>query len=246
MSNPGSRDFMAPFPSGEKLLDIPGAESGAMFGWSVAGAGDANGNGTPDILVGAGWADEVASNVGAAYRFSGATGTLLFAIHGTNSLGSMGNAMCSMGDIDSDGFFDFAISAFGEDVGGQSVGRVRVFSDKTPNVIRTLTGFQDVEDFGAAVAHAGDLDQDGMDDIAVGAPGEGLPNFAGRVYVLSTKSGHVIRHFDTLPGDELFGQTVTQVGDMNADGFEDLAVGAPLADTPFLTDAGRVYVFSFT
>jgi hypothetical protein len=162
-----------------------------------------------------------------------------------------------MGDFDGDGHDDIAVGAPGEGLGGvEGAGAVTVL-EGSPGGVRTDSSLAISrrgavpgdpvagEAFGAALA-TGDLDGDGYDDLAIGAPG----GTAGAVVVVfGSRSGldrgrtEVVTQGGNRPdlpeaGDE-FGAALA-IGDLDGDGDDDLAVGAPGEDVPGARDAGAV------
>ncbi|HEX8214369.1 MAG TPA: integrin alpha [Allosphingosinicella sp.] len=181
-------------------------------GWSVSSAGDVNGDGIEDLIVGAPASDAGGSNSGSAYVVYGKTAP----VSGRIDLGTLGSA---------DGFI----------IRGDSSG------DRT----------------GFSVSSAGDLNGDGVDDIIVGAPqyaaGLGNPG-AGAAYVIFGQTGeratldlggaHTAEDYIVIGGDEVgdvVGVSVSDAGDFNGDGFDDIVIGARFADTT-ADDAGKAYV----
>jgi len=83
--------------------------------------------------------------------------------------------------------------------------------------------------FGGVVAAAGDLDGDGKGDVAVAAPGteDQTRTIPGELYVYSGATGKELRHWSGSQPGELFGRMVVAAGDLDGDGVEDLAIGAP-------------------
>jgi hypothetical protein len=117
----------------------------------------------------------------------------------------------------------------------------------------TLTGRVAGDRFGAAVSARHDLDQDGYDDLFIGATGE---NSTGAAHVFLGRSDADLSHLDpvldssamdvSLAGDaagDRFGASLDARSDINGDGFAELLVGAPLADPDGVADAGQVRVF---
>jgi hypothetical protein len=105
----------------------------------------------------------------------------------------------------------------------------------------TFRGIEPEAQFGAAVSAAGDVDADGYDDVAVASPYEGTRAGAVRVFRGGAVEAEALA-WVTLPagaGDETFGQALAGAGDLDGDGFDDLAVGAPAT----LDDSGRLHVF---
>lgn len=164
---------------------IEGAVAQDFTGRSVAGAGDIDGDGKDDVLVGATGVDTAGSQAGAAYLVLGpATGTLDVAtdmqatLDGEQGSASAGRAVGAGGDVDGDGFADLLVGADGEDLTGTDRGAVYV-------VQGPVTGTLDLEDaYGRAVGSVdddgagwslcgdADLDADGRSELLLGAPGE--------------------------------------------------------------------------
>ncbi len=215
----------------------------AYFGESVASAGDVNGDGFGDALVGA---RGVGGLAGRAYLYLGSAAGLS-AVPATITgpdvpNGSFGTSVSGAGDVNGDGFGDIVVGA--DIVGGS--GRAYLYSGSasglSPNPA-TITG-PDVPGggFGAAVAGAGDINGDGFGDIVVGA--YGVNSTAGRAYLyLGSGSGLVVPPA-TITGPDVasgaFGRAVEGVGDINGDGFGDVLVGAYGMNGY----AGRAYVYT--
>jgi hypothetical protein len=175
-------------------LASPNEEESGEFGGSVSGAGDVNGDGYDDIVVGAFKEDPGTSpiNAGRAYVFSGATGEVLFSLSSPSEegMGCFGWSVSGVGDVDADGCVDIAVGAPNEAPGGSPVysGHVHVFSGATGSLLSSLRSPYEETwgGFGWSVSGAGDIEDDGHADVIVGAiredPGES-PVSAGRAYV---------------------------------------------------------------
>ncbi len=169
-----------------------------------------------------------------------------------------GAAMTNLGDINGDGFLDFAIGTPGESQGGffPGAGAIAIYSGNNTSDrpgasgIAAIYGTQAGMAFGSSIAGAGDLNGDGLDDFVVGAPlyDDGAIPDVGRAYVYfgkTTGSPTVVGELELSgisPAGDRFGAAVAVPGDLNRDGFADLVVGAPYHDGGF-TDGGRVLVF---
>jgi hypothetical protein len=225
--------------SGRLLRKWGGGVAWSVFGATVAGAGDVDADGVPDVVVGAPWSDVGGVfAAGVACVYSGATGALLFEVDGQQPLGLMGDAVAGAGDLDGDGHDDVLISEFY----GASNGRVYAYSGATHAAIVQLDGAAfGCDSFGDAVASAGDLDGDGSPEIIVGAPS--TSGFAGRVIVYSVALGQVLLTFDGFTG-ELLGEAVDGAGDVDGDGTADLIIGSPRTSPNGKDEAGRVRVHS--
>ncbi len=237
----GSATGLVPTPA----ITLSGPDgAGGYFGSSVAGAGDVNGDGFADVVVGA---QNAMDGTGRAYVFAGSPTGLTAAptatLTGTDGLnGYFGYSVGGAGDINADGYADLVVGAFGA---MRSVGRTYVFLggagglNRTP--VTTLDG-PDGGSFGWTVASAGDVNGDGFADVVVSAPT--VTRNTGRAYVyFGSARGLVAEAARTLigPGGEggFFGQSLAAGGDVNGDGFGDLVVGAYAA----LSYSGQAYAY---
>jgi hypothetical protein len=222
-------------------------QAGAHFGHSVAFAGDTNGDGYGDIVVGAPMWSNGETNEGAAFLFSGsATGpdTTPSWTFECNTAGAMcGEAVAGNGNLNGDAYADVIVGAPGA---GQVYAFLGSATGLSAAANTTLTGVAGAE-FGSAVAFVGDANGDGFDDVLVGAP----MNDAG-----GTDSGSAFLYYGTATGlgtvwvwsangmeGDMFGASVAG-GDFDNDGFADLAVGAPGRDFMERPDAGAVFIYA--
>ena len=225
-------------------LDTPNPRPGGYFGSSVA-VGDVNGDGEGDIAVGASQEDQ-----GRAYVFSGANGSLLFALDTPNpQTNACFGFSVAVGDVNGDGKADTAVAAIDEEVGGNAdQGRGYVFSGADGSILFALDtpNPQGWAWLGFSVA-VGDVNGDAKADIAAGAPGEDVSGNAsqGRAYVFSGADGSLLFTLDT-PNPQAyasFGLSVA-MGDVNGDTKRDIAVGAHAALVGGNAGQGQAYVFS--
>ncbi len=219
-----------------------------QLGHSVAGAGDVNGDGFADLIVGAwGARPDGVHATGSAFVYSGIDGTLLWRFDGKVHADQFGYSVDGAGDVNGDGFADLIVGANGRDPGGlESAGSVYVYSGADGAQLWRIDGAA-VEDWlGSSVSGAGDVNADGYDDFIIGAWGAdpGGRVDAGSALVFSGIDRSLLWRFDgTFQGDRL-GSSVAEAGDVNADGYADLVLGAPFFDIGFSRDIGAVLVHS--
>ena len=233
-------------PFFQQPLDFP--KFGGFFGFSVAGLGDINHDGVPDVLVGVPHhsnfpADHI--NAGEAFVFSGADHSILFTLNDPNEAegNRFGYAVAALGDVNGDGVPDMAIGTpklnASDDL--PDVGTVYIFSGANGSLIRQLNAPDQILSarFGSAVANAGDVNHDGVNDLIVGAPG------ASKAYVFNGATGARIFTMTSpaAPNANLipsFGNAVAGGVDLNGDGVSDFVIGAPNEKGL----QGAAYVFS--
>ncbi|MGQ0592088.1 MAG: FG-GAP-like repeat-containing protein [Gammaproteobacteria bacterium] len=231
-------------------VDHPAPQGLALFGSAVAGAGDVNGDGRTDLLVGApGQRVGGRANQGQAYVLSGADGRLLLILDNPipQADAAFGAAVAGIGDVNGDGAPDLLVGAPEQDGSFVNEGLAFVFSGADGRLLRTLdepaSPFPAL--FAFAVAAAGDVNGDGAPDLLVGAPLARVGDGSGRAFVFNGADGSLLRTLD-LPIPEtgaLFAFAVAAAGDVNGDGVPDLLVGAPGKDVSE-TNQGQALVFS--
>jgi VCBS repeat protein/FG-GAP repeat protein len=188
---------------------------GGYFGYSVASAGDVNGDGFADVLVGAWNSDATYFYEGSA---DGVSSRPAVTLSGPNANGGSGYAVASAGDVDGDGFVDVIVGT----CCSQEVYVYRGSPNGPAGPSSTLKGPTGDNYFGWSVAGAGDVNGDGFADVIVG------DNYHYTVYVYRGGVGGVgvVPSQFTDQGGSDFGGAVSSAGDVNGDGFADVIVGA--------------------
>jgi hypothetical protein len=235
-------------------------QAGAYFGWSVSGAGDVNGDGYDDVIIGATDFDNGQTDEGRAFVYYGSTSGLssspAWTAESNQADGEFGYSVASAGDVNGDGYDDVIIGAELFDNGHNDEGQAFVYlgsasglgPDGTPlNADWTAQSDQAGAHFGFSVAGAGDVDGDTFDDVIVGAYHYGNDQSGeGRAYAyLGSASGLATTADWTAEGDQvdaLFGVSVGTAGDVNADGYSEVIVGANGHDNG-QSNEGRAYAF---
>jgi hypothetical protein len=229
---------------GSVLHIVRGGPAQSECGWAVAGGGDINLDGYDDFVVGAPLQDGSASNAGHAVAFSGLDGSTLHSFGGLAADDLLGRSVAIAGDVDGDGYADIAVGIPGSDTAATDAGCIAVFRGSDGTQAWTVAGTRPGMGLGLAIAGVPDVNQDGYDDVLVGAPLDdtsGVPTGSARIYSGLDGSLLHIKHGDSA--NDQFGMAVNSVGDVNADGFVDWVVGAHLDDND-ATNGGSVRLFS--
>jgi hypothetical protein len=236
----------------------PAPHAAAAFGNTVAGLNDVNGDGVPDLVVGAPGADQV-------QILSGADRSVIRTIADPDGLTGkqFGFAVANLGDVTGDGIDDIAVGSPG--VFGivpipcvippcpppdPSLGRAFVISGATGAVVHKIVPTDEFINFGIAVSALGDVTGDGVPDVAVGMVPLLASSSFGKVYAFSGANKSLLWVTQEPGGKQLpsFGLRLAPIGDVNGDGKPDLLVGAQFHDVnpdpAVFVNAGAAYVLS--
>lgn len=217
-----------------------GGMSGALLGSGIGNAGDVNGDGYADAIVGAPGASNGQAAEGLAYVHYGSAGGLSVppsvSLEANAAGAAYGTSVASAGDVNGDGYADVVVGA---PLNGS--GKAYVYlggaGGLATSPTNTLTGGSQ---FGASVATAGDVDHDGFADVIIGSPG------SGEAYVYRGSSSGLIAAPHVVlsepPASGAFGCSVSTAGDVNGDGYSDVIVGARLASNGEAAE-GLAYVY---
>ena len=246
MNDDGTVDIEQKISDDEgKLSLIDVLDDDDQFGSAVAELGDLNGDGILDIAVGAPLDDDGGTDRGAVWiLFLNVDGTVQFTQKISDSEGffnsfledndQFGTAIANIGDLNNDLLPEIAVWILSLAANG-TVNNVQKVSDTSGDFIGTL---QDGDFFGSSIAGIGDLDADGIEDVAVGAIGDDEGGVdRGAVWVLFMNIDNTVRfeqkisesngNFNGgLNDNDHFGSSVAGIGDYNGDGIIDIAVGA--------------------
>jgi len=229
---------------------------GAFFGTCVESAGDVNGDGYDEVIVGAPSFANGENNEGAAFLWYGSAsglgdnGTLAnadWSVEANISLEQMGYRVGRAGDVNGDGYSDVVVGTISQAI----VDSVRVFHGSETGLAATPDWKMNAEQygsyFGSAVATAGDVNGDGYSDLVIGAEAQTISSsHEGKVFVFHGsfsglgKTPAWVKQGDQEDGR--FGRVVATAGDVNGDGYSDVIVGTHYYDNPLLNE-GVAFVF---
>jgi hypothetical protein len=233
---------------------LEGNQANARFGWSVACAGDVNADGYADVLVGAPYFDKGETDEGVAMVFQGSRNGLSLTpasiIESNQADAWLGYSVSPAGDVNGDSFSDIVVGAYGYDNGEADEGIILVYHGAPNGIVeadRTVLTDYEGSNIGEVLSPAGDVNGDGYSDVVVGSPGV-FGGGDGRVSIFYGSLNGI------MPGDSvnlsrgnaqfnLYGVSVAGVGDVNGDGYEDVAVGSLAFENDMGVGPGQVLIY---
>ncbi len=228
-----------------------GNQNDALFGVWVCTAGDVNADGYSDVIIGAPHYDNGQTNEGAAFVFHGSS-TGLSNIRNWMSESNQAEAyygydVSTAGDVNGDGYSDVIISAISYDNGENNEGRIYGYYGSASGVSSVpswiVEGNQADPGFGNSIACAGDINGDGYSDVIIGANNydNGETNEGKAFVYYGSSSGLPVNESWTFESNSAYsylGWRASSIGDVNGDGYSDVAIGAP-----YYNSKGRAYIF---
>ena len=267
---------------GSRGFAIYGGTANDYSGRSVSNAGDVNNDGYDDIIIGSPLAEPSSRNeAGTSYVIYGNStasntnidllnlGSRGFAIYGAAINDQSGISVSNAGDINNDGYDDIIIGASYATTssreyagtsyviyGGNTASNTNIDLLSLGNRGFAIFGAATQDNSGTSVSNAGDVNNDGYDDIIIGSPfaDPSSRDDAGISYVIYGGNTASNTNIDLLNlrnrGFAIFGAatqdnsgtSVSNVGDVNNDGYDDIIIGSPLADPSSRDAAGTSYV----
>ncbi len=230
------------------LRTLAAPAGSAAFGYALAPFPDADGDGVADILAGDLRATVPGTGLGSVLVVSSATGMVLERVSAPAGAQEFGIVVAAVSDLDADGTADILAAA-------TTPSQVVIASGRTGLPLRTLAGTGPFDGYGASVLDAGDVDGDGVAEIAIGVtePGNSLdppfvPTGTGYVELRSGATGGLLWVSRGAAVRDAFGSALARVHDVDGDGLPDLLAGAPqrypCSDMTCYSGAGYASVLS--
>ncbi len=229
------------------IYQYDGASADDAMGCDIAGAGDLNGDGYDDFIVGARQRqDSSSANPGYVNVYSGVNGSILYTLSGgTSGNLQFGYSVAGGRDCDGDGVNDIAVGVYGDDTTALNAGAVWVFSGATGAALTTVFGDNAQDHLGNDVDLIGDVNGDGKADVLAAALGDDtVATGAGMVRIFTGDTGAVITTIRGSMQAGEFGYSVSDFADVTGDGVEEFLVGGWREDNVTGNDVGSCHVIN--
>ncbi|MFC2137426.1 FG-GAP-like repeat-containing protein [Bacteroidota bacterium] len=212
------------------------------LGFSVSAAGDVNSDGYDDIIIG----EKRKNNAYILFGSENPDSIFDITIVDSNYYSSLGYCVSKLGDVNNDGYDDVIVGAPESNFNGTNSGKVCIYygSENMDSIADiNFTGETAEDYFGSVIASAGDVNNDGFDDLLIGLPNDDSLGYnAGVVYFyyggITKKDKPDLIFTDKNPdANDYYGYSVSGAGDVNNDGFDDIVISAPV------NQSGRAYLY---
>ncbi|PIZ54139.1 hypothetical protein COY26_00030 [Candidatus Woesearchaeota archaeon CG_4_10_14_0_2_um_filter_33_10] len=262
----GGTDIKSRMNSSDADIIINGSDNWDMFGIETASAGDVNGDGYSDVVVGALYSKVNGIFTGRAFIFYGSNNLLSsinsasadVRINGSGFYAMFGWALASAGDVNGDGYSDVIVGSYNNSDNGLGTGQAYIYFGGAnitgdmdlSHADVTLNGTENESFFGGVLSCARDVNGDGYSDVIVGADeadaggtdrGQAFVFFGGPDMLSSINVTNADLTINGSSDEDGMGAGVTY-GDFNKDGYSDVVVGAYGVDAGG-TDRGQVYIY---
>ncbi len=264
----GASGIASSHPATPGVAQLESNQAGAFLGYSVAGAGDTNGDGYADVIVGTVFYDNGETNEGAAFVFLGSASGIASSNPATSGVAqleanqanaTLGNSVAGAGDVNGDGYADAIVGANGYDGGHSNEGAAFVFVGSASGIVDgdPATALAQIEssqaeaNLGFSVAGAGDVNGDGYADVIAGVyrydngetdEGAAFVSLGGPAGIAFGNPATAAAQLEPEQASAQLGVSVAGAGDVNGDGYGDVIVGARLYDAGQSSE-GAAFVF---
>lgn len=235
-------------------LTIESNKASAQFARSISCAGDINNDGYSDLLVGAPNFQQTLANEGKVFLYKGSStglnATAFWTYVSAQATAYLGFSVSFAGDVNNDGHDEILVGAYAYDSTLTNEGAVYLFNGSSGAISSTANwvkyGGVASAQLGYSVSYAKKLNNDSYDDFVIGAPGyKSTLTAEGAALIYYGSSSGPSSNPLIAVGKQTsanLGKTVASVGDIDGDGFHDVAIAAPMYDNG-QTNEGRVYIY---
>lgn len=226
--------------TGTLLTRTHGQQDLDQLGWILSAAGDVNADGTPDVLA---WSLGQQFTWGAVNVLSGVDGSRIHYLE-ADDREFYGRALAPAGDLNQDGYDDFAVGAYLDGKPTWRPGSVTVYSGKDASILLKVHGRRSGDWFGISIEGNLDLNQDGIPDLLVGssrAEVQGIVDVGAVVAVNGATGGRMWTSTGALD-QRFFGQSIAAIGDLTGDGVSELLVSNPNSEAGGAPQSGQAFV----